>query len=57
MNKVRYDLDLKLSEAFQAYSKYLQTGDKKSSCFQILEILMFLYVFKIENLALKWVNN
>lgn len=59
MNKVVcYDLDLNLSEAFQAYSKHLQPGDRKSGCFQILEILLrSLYVFKIKSLAMEWGSN
>lgn len=53
MNKVEsYDLDLKLSQAFQVYSKCLQLRDRKSGCFQTSEILLrFSYAFTVKNLS------
>lgn len=59
MNQVvRYNLDLKLSAAFQAYSKCLQPGEEKSVCLQTLELLLrFSYAFTIKKLVWKWGND
>ena len=59
MNQVVcYNLDLKLSEAFQVYSKCLQPGDEKSVSLQTLEILLrFSYAFTIKKLVWKWGND